>query len=246
MSSILTPYIRKRYKNIDELNNIFNINNKVCAPSDALYEGNIHSIYVKVDVEDYTKIFNHNNYNNIMHDQTYVFYSNNRIGVLAYTEKNKKKNVCETWDFVNSTVYSYDTVDVAYVVDNFKGRLTLPMDRFNNLSMRLNSYGSWCQFDSNLTIFIGKRILYTGHPKDLEYVNLRAREAEQLSNLSNVGARFSNIYYHINVREDYFVLFRRTNALDSIFNKSSIYNLLRSQKLEHLLRVNENLLIPLV
>ncbi|UBZ25676.1 hypothetical protein QKT26_gp86 [Carcinus maenas nudivirus] len=248
MSSLLTALIRKRYQPIDNLNAIFDINTKnISIHGDKLYEGNIHALYLKVTLDDYYKIYNYYNKNNMINNQDFVFYSNNKIGVMCYTERGSRViNNCEKWEFSKSTVYNYEDVDVAYTIDEVKERIIIPTKLLNNTSVRLNAYGNWCRFDGRFYMFLGSRILYNNHTPDLKYISIKNRTDMNCINLGSNPGKFTNIYNAMDVCQDYFILFRSVNLNEFILNKNEIKKILCSQKLEHLLCHEEDLLKPLI
>lgn len=211
----------------------------------SVHEGSIHSIYIKLDNEDYSKIYNYYNYNNMLDNQTYLMYSNNSIGVLFYKDNLTYKNVAEKWKFVRSSVYNYKNVDVAYVIDKFELKRTVPSKMFNNISIRLNSYGNWCNLDSKLAMFIGRRIIYKNHNKNLQFLSENDREVNQCVNYGHESAVVPNPFVIMDTYEDLYVLFRSINHKNFLFNKKDIKNFLCNQKLEHMISKKNNLIIPL-
>ncbi len=240
MASILTAHIRKSYKPIEDLeptdnNDLYYLNTPFC-------EGTIHSVYARLDYADYRKIYDYYNEDGSLDQYTFIFYSNNNIGVLCYSKPMVGSNYCEKWRFRESVVYNYKDVDVAYVIDKFTGRAIPELHQLNDVSLRFNSCGNWCNLDGRLSMFIGKRLIYEKYQKNMEFISQNARvNVPDLD--AQPGVRL-NPLQTMDVREDYYVMFRLINHEEFSFNNTDIKNLLRSQKLYQLIDPNVNLLEP--
>ena len=177
MSSILTSHIGKRYLEISDLDGLYNLNYKANLQNQKLNCGYNHSVYIKLNIDQYCKIFSqYVEYTNIK-EQDFCFYTNNLVGALLYNSTNDSfTNQCEKWDFVNpSLAFVYDDVDIAYVVDEFTDRQYINAHFLNSAKLRFSSYGNWINLDAQMTMFMGKRILYKHHKKDIEYVSFDSR-----------------------------------------------------------------------
>lgn len=246
MSSLLTNFVRKRYNSIDLLDDQYKINPQISIIQGNLYKGFIHSIYIKLDEEDFTKLYTYYNLHHLLDNQSYIMYSNNVRGVLAYGNKKSYKYNVEKWDFEHSVVYNYPSVDVAYVIDKFSNRMVIEAPTINNVSLRLNSYGNCCKLDSNVTMFLGRRVINKIYDKNLEFINQKDRLENRCVNLEVRSARSSrNIIVAQNVYEDLYVIFRSVNFKTCAYNKKDIKKFLCTQKLDHLVNVKTNFLEPI-
>lgn len=245
MSSLLTPLIRKSYGSIDELNNIVeNSNNNVNIYTPDLYEGYIHCIYVRIDLEDFSKLFTYYDVNDMLSSRKFVMYSNNKIGVLCY-DNNGRRFDCEKWEYLRSQIYNYEEVDVAYSVDQFKNRMILNPEKINTLSLRYNASGNWCNLDTKLTMLIGKRVIPKYTKKDINFISSNSRRENQCVNFTSDTGIVRNIFDTQDVTEDYFLIFRSINSRDINFNKRNIRQFLCSQKLYYLMEHKTNLVEPI-
>ena len=246
MCSLITPYIPKFYRNVDELQDNFSLyKNKINVLGGSLYEGYIHSVYVKIEYDDYAKIYNYYNDHNLLSSQSYNMYSNNKLGVLCYYDNVRYEKSSEKWDFMpsGSNVYNYKTADVAYCIDKFENRRFLEMSKLNDVSLRFNSYGNWCNLDCKVSMFLGSRLIYNHHERDLEFINATDRRINNCVNLTPVSAKaFMNIYTSLEVQTDLYVMFRSVNRNKFNFSKFDIKEFLQKQKLHHLIDQKCNLL----
>lgn len=240
MSSILSATIRKTYKPITDLQEQNVVD--VYYLNDAFCKGTIHTIYAKIDCNDYKKLYDFYNQDGSLSIHKHLMYSNNAIGVLCYSKTMYGQHYCETWEFIDSEVYSYDEVDVAYVMDRFKKRKVVTLDNLNHVSLRYNSSGNWCNLDNKITMFLGKRILYNSFHPNIQYIKYKDRTQNSAINLQReLGGKLPPMAT-MDVTEDYYVMFRLINHNDFKFSLLDIKKLLESQKLRHLVDPDINLM----
>ncbi|UOT91846.1 KM727_gp86-like protein [Aratus pisonii nudivirus] len=242
MSSILTPFFMKRYKPFEELEYTINVDSNedivVCN-----YEGSIHSIYIKLDQFEYDKIFSSYNTFNILNNQEFNFYTNNKIGCICYIDKQNYNKQCEKFSICQSDIYNFKNSDVCYAIDRYEDRVTLPMNSINDVSLRLNAYGNWITLDHKHTVLLGCRLIYKNHPDDLEFISQSSRSRRELVNLNQQSATINNHEVKLNVFADKFIIFRTVNYKNFCFNKKDVMKYICQQKLYHLIEKKTNLLI---
>nr|WOZ57668.1 hypothetical protein MmNV_75 [Menippe mercenaria nudivirus] len=241
MSSILTPYIRKTFESIDKLSEVnkfdlFYLHNPYS-------RGIFHSIYIKVDYVDYTKIYDHYSQQNDLSNNNFIMHSNNKIGLLSYYNLLAGFNVYEKWEFRDiARVYNYPTVDVAYSIDPFDNRCKVTYDRMGDLSVRYNASGHWYNIDGSMTMFIGKRVVRF---PEFEHISI-AKRINTPNYAKKTATTLYNIHSETDVNVDYFIVFRVTSQKPVVFNTSDINALLKDQKLYHFIVPEVNLCDPIV
>ncbi|UVX94947.1 hypothetical protein CsNV_087 [Callinectes sapidus nudivirus] len=238
MASILTAYFRKSYEDIENLDSILNTYNKISIHGDRLYDGYMHSIYIRVEEEECNKIFNMYNINQLLSDQQFTFFSNNKVGIIYYVARNPKIiNSVEKWDFEHSTLYNYEDRDVIYCVDKFVDRAYVPPNLLSMVSTRLNSYGYWLVLDGTHTMFFGTRVMYAKDEINLFYINRKIRKLMNSTNIAvSAAATMTNPEIQLNVYIDHYVMFRCMSSYQTMYNKNKIKQLFDNQKLSYLLK----------
>ncbi|UHB41830.1 hypothetical protein MrNuV_ORF107 [Macrobrachium rosenbergii nudivirus] len=241
MSSILTPHIPKVYYNANDLNHLFNFPDTFDILSTKVVNGKIHSIYARIENSDYTKLYNFYIDKSGEEKNKFYYYDNNKIGVLIYND------VCEKWKYDNSTVYSYDDVDVCYTVDSFSDRTLLKPSDVNDLDIRFIAYGNWFIYNDKLQVLLGNQIMYQTCTilDNLSTVAYNQRVADNLANSALESASLQALDDHLNVCNRKFILYRSFNNMDAIYNKTAINKLFCSQKLKHIIEQPLKLLEPI-
>ena len=242
MSSILTAHIPKVYKSIDELDTIFNFVKTFSVHGAKLEIGNIHSVYAKLSPDDYHKLYAHFVAKSGDATKRFFYYDNNLIGVLIYD------NICEKWQYEESTVYAFNEMDVCYIVDEFVNRSTFNPEEINNLKLRYIASGFWFMLDDKSQVFVGNRLIYKNYntSPNLQMVAYKKRLRNNFPNSMIESATSNTMVDHLAVCNDPFILYRTVNSTNYMYNKVSVRHLLCNQKLNHLVEQPLKLLNPIV